>query len=569
MEWQKIFWTIEVVSGGKLMKNKKIIRCAIYTRKSCEEGLEQEFNSLDAQREACEAYIKSQQHEGWVLVEKHYDDGGFSGGSLERPAVQELFKDIEAGEVDTVVVYKVDRLTRSLMDFSKIVELFDRQNASFVSITQHFNTTTSMGRLTLNILLSFAQFEREVTGERIRDKFAASKKKGMWMGGVVPIGYKCKNRKLLPDDNYLKTAKTIFEKYLEFKTVLKVKQYLDQNNFKSKAGKKFSKGNLYQILQNKVYIGLVHHKGDYYEGEHQGIIDKDVFEQVQLLIEKNRNSNKNSVNAKSPSLLASKLFDDKGNRMTPSQSNSGEKRYRYYISQALIQGEKGSAGTVDKIPAGEIENLVIGEITDFLQKTENIQKYCEDISILEQKELFGKVKALKISNAQIRCILSRVSLNKTNVQIFLCEEGIERFLESLFYPKDSLKEASSASETTILIQKDIKISRTPRRGSVLIINGRNNIRNIDPILINAIAKSYRWNKMLKTGKFANIKDIEKFESDYCLDHIKKTVRLNILSPKIVESILTGTQPPELSLQKLYKLKTLNWEEQEKLLQVNN
>src|SRR5574344_253384 len=283
------------------MKNKKIIRCAIYTRKSCEEGLEQEFNSLDAQREACEAYIKSQQHEGWGLIEKHYDDGGFSGGTLERPAVQELFRDIEAGEVDTVVVYKVDRLTRSLMDFSKIVELFDRQNASFVSITQHFNTTTSMGRLTLNILLSFAQFEREVTGERIRDKFAASKKKGMWMGGVVPIGYKCENRKLLPDDKYLKTAKTIFEKYLEFKTVLKVKQYLDEYEFKSKAGKKFSKGNLYQILQNKVYIGLVHHKGYYYEGEHQGIIDKDVFEQIQLLIEKNRNNNKNCVNAKSPS----------------------------------------------------------------------------------------------------------------------------------------------------------------------------------------------------------------------------------------------------------------------------
>ena len=569
MERQKIFWTIEVVSGGKLMKNKKIIRCAIYTRKSCEEGLEQEFNSLDAQREACEAYIKSQQHEGWVLIEKNYDDGGFSGGSLERPAVKELFKDIEAGEVDTVVVYKVDRLTRSLMDFSKIVELFDKQNASFVSITQHFNTTTSMGRLTLNILLSFAQFEREVTGERIRDKFAASKKKGMWMGGVVPIGYKCENRKLLPDDKYLKTAKTIFEKYLEFKTVLKVKQYLDGNNFKSKAGKKFSKGNLYQILQNKVYIGLVHHKGDYYEGEHQGIIGNEVFEQVQHLIEKNRNNNKNCGNAKSQSLLASKLFDDKGNRMTPSQSNSGEKRYRYYISQALIQGEKDSAGSVDKIPSGEIENLVIDEITDFLQDSKNIQKYCEDINILEQKELFEKIKALKLSNAQIRSVLSKVNLNKGNVQIFLCEDGIEQFLESLFHPKESLKEASNASETTILIQKDIKISRTPRRGSVLIINGGNKSRNIDPILINAIAKSYRWNKMLKTGKIENIKDIANLESDYCLDHIKKTVRLNILSPKIVESILTGTQPPDLSLQKLYKLKTLDWQEQEKLLNMEN
>ena len=209
------------------MKNTKTIKCAIYTRKSTEEGLEQDFNSLNAQREACEAYIKSQQHEGWILIEKHYDDGGFSGGTLERPGVKELFKDIESGEVDIVVVYKVDRLTRSLMDFAKIVELFDKQNASFVSITQHFNTTTSMGRLTFNILLSFAQFEREVTGERIRDKIAASKKKGMWMGGNVPLGYKRENKKLIVDNKNAEKIKLIFEKYVELKSVGKLKEYLD------------------------------------------------------------------------------------------------------------------------------------------------------------------------------------------------------------------------------------------------------------------------------------------------------------------------------------------------------
>ena len=289
--------------------NQKVIRCAIYTRKSCEEGLEQEFNSLDAQREACEAYVKSQQHEGWTLIEKHYDDGGFSGGSLDRPAVQELFKDIEAGEVDTVVVYKVDRLTRSLMDFSKIVELFDKQNASFVSITQHFNTTTSMGRLTLNILLSFAQFEREVTGERIRDKFAASKKKGMWMGGHVPIGYNCKERKLIPDHETISTVKIIFEKYLQFKTMIKVKKYLDENNIKSRTDKSFSKGHLYKLLQNKVYIGMVHHKGNYFEGEHEGIISKELFTEVQNLIELNRNNNKGQVYAKNAALLGGKIFE--------------------------------------------------------------------------------------------------------------------------------------------------------------------------------------------------------------------------------------------------------------------
>ncbi|MDD3149942.1 MAG: recombinase family protein [Candidatus Gastranaerophilales bacterium] len=268
------------------MNNKKVIRCAIYTRKSCEEGLEQDFNSLDAQRESCENYIKSQQHEGWTIVEKQYNDGGFSGGTLERPAVKELFKDIEADEVDIVVVYKVDRLTRSLMDFSKIVELFDKHCASFVSITQQFNTTTSMGRLTLNILLSFAQFEREVTGERIRDKIAASKKKGMWMGGRVSIGYKLENKKLVPDSSQIQTVQTIFEKYLEFQGVLNLQKYLNENNIKSRTGKNFSKGNLYKILSNKIYIGLVHHKGNYYEGEHKAIITKELFEQVQLLIKK-------------------------------------------------------------------------------------------------------------------------------------------------------------------------------------------------------------------------------------------------------------------------------------------
>ncbi|MEI8377223.1 MAG: recombinase family protein [bacterium] len=235
--------------------NRKVIKCAIYTRKSTEEGLEQDFNSLNAQREACEAYIKSQQHEGWILVDKQYNDGGFSGGTLERPAVKELFKDIEAGDIDIVVVYKVDRLTRSLMDFSKIVELFDKRSASFVSITQQFNTTTSMGRLTLNVLLSFAQFEREVTGERIRDKVAASKKKGMWMGGVIPIGYKLENKKLIPDETYMPIVKMFFEKYLEFKSVLKVKNYLDENNIRSKTNKPFSNGNLCKILTNKIYQG--------------------------------------------------------------------------------------------------------------------------------------------------------------------------------------------------------------------------------------------------------------------------------------------------------------------------
>ena len=274
----------------------KILRCAIYTRKSSEEGLEQDFNSLDAQREACEAFIKSQRHEGWSLVEKQYNDGGYSGGTMNRPAFQEMIKDVENGEIDIIVVYKVDRLTRSLMDFAKIVEVFDKHSASFVSITQQFNTTTSMGRLTLNILLSFAQFEREVTGERIRDKFAASRKKGMWMNGVAPIGYKRNNGKLIIIPEEAEIIKLIFDKYLELGTVPELMNYLKDERIFTRNGKIFSKGHLYHILSSKVYIGKIEHKNEIYEGLHEAIIADDIFEKTKKLLTTNALIRKNSAN---------------------------------------------------------------------------------------------------------------------------------------------------------------------------------------------------------------------------------------------------------------------------------
>ena len=262
------------------MNTKQILRCAIYTRKSSEEGLDQDFNSLHAQREACEAYIASQKHEGWRLVKTHYDDGGFSGGNMERPALKQLLKEIESGSVNIVIVYKVDRLTRSLTDFSKIIELFDKHGVSFVSVTQQFNTTSSMGRLTLNVLLSFAQFEREVTGERIRDKIAASKQKGMWMGGFVPLGYDIKDRKLLINAKEAKTVQYIYCRYLELGCVRLLKEDLDRNGIYSKVrgqkgGCSFSRGTLYRILSNAIYIGQINHKGTCHPGQHKAIIDQD------------------------------------------------------------------------------------------------------------------------------------------------------------------------------------------------------------------------------------------------------------------------------------------------------
>ncbi|MDD3012275.1 MAG: recombinase family protein [Candidatus Gastranaerophilales bacterium] len=545
---------------------KKTIRCAIYTRKSSEEGLEQDFNSLDAQREACESYIKSQQHEGWVLIDKQYNDGGFSGGTLERPALKKLFQDIENGEVDTVLVYKIDRLTRSLMDFSKIVELFDKRSVTFVSITQQFNTTTSMGRLTLNILLSFAQFEREVTGERIRDKKAASAKKGIWIGGSVPIGYKIEDKKLVPDKEYIPTLETIFEKYIEFESVFKLKSYLEENNIKSRTGRNFSKGNLYKILSNKTYIGMVKHKDTCYNGEHEGIIEEYIFKKAQELLEKNRNNNKCKLTAKSPSLLAGKIFDDKGNRMNPSHSNTRGKRYRYYVSQAIIQGNKKQAGTLTKIPAGEIENFVRKEISDFLSDNDRIQEYISDFDIHKQKMILSKASTLDLANDFMRAILAKVFLFKDKIEIIICKNQLIKGLESFITEVPLLDKIKNEPEEAITISRDVRISTTSRKGSVLVVNNSEEKEvNINSFLINIVAKGHHWNKQIREGKFETAKEIAESEKEHNVDYVKKAIRLNILSPRIVECILSGNQPADLTVEKLCSIKALDWQEQENIL----
>src|ERR1700723_3153147 len=290
------------------------VRCAVYTRKSSEEGLEQEFNSLQAQREACEAVIDSQRHEGWVCLRAAYDDGGFSGATMDRPALQQLLADITAGRVDTVVVYKIDRLTRSLADFAKIVEILDAKGASFVSVTQQFNTTTSMGRLTLNVLLSFAQFEREVIGERIRDKIAASKKKGMWMGGVPPLGYGVQDHKLVMIDSEADTVRLIFRRYAEVGSVRLLKDELEARGIKSKSwtsasgrlvgGKPFSRGALYLMLRNRTYLGDIVHKGQFHPGKHTPIIDQPLWDAVQAQLASNAAERNSGTRNHQPSLLA-------------------------------------------------------------------------------------------------------------------------------------------------------------------------------------------------------------------------------------------------------------------------
>lgn len=542
---------------------KRKLRCAIYTRKSTEEGLEQDFNSLDAQREACEAYIKSQQHEGWILIEKQYNDGGFSGGNLERPALKELFKDIENNKIDIVVVYKVDRLTRSLLDFAKIVELFDSHEASFVSVTQNFNTTTSMGRLTLNILLSFAQFEREVTGERIRDKIAASKKKGMWMGGRVPIGYKRKNKKLIIDKINAQKVKEIFHKYLEIKSVPKLKEYLIENNIKSNTDRNFEKGQLYHILENKVYIGKTVHKGNIYDGEHSAIINEKVFNSVQKLLLENSTECQNQKS--SNSLLVGKIFDDKGNRMSPSHSKTRNKKYRYYVSRAITKFNKEKAGTVSKLPADEIEKFVIEEIKTYFSDIDKIQHYFSDLTIENQNKILANIKYGSIfHNNLVQNILSKVTVSKNWIEIILSINKIKKFLYELVNADINLAENN---DSDIEIMKNIKISTGNTKGcKVLIIRkGEKSENNINETLVKVIVRSFYWHKLLITGKAKNTKDIQTIENLKDNSYIKQVLNLRFLSPKIIEAILSGKQKEDLTITKLFSIKTLDWKAQEQIL----
>lgn len=354
---------------------KTKVRCAIYTRVSTDAGLDQNFNSLDAQHDAAQAYVRSQAHAGWTLVRHRYDDGGFSGGSTDRPALQQLLVDIEAHKIDVIVVYKVDRLTRSLADFAKLVELFDAHEMSFVSVTQQFNTTTSMGRLTLNVLLSFAQFEREVTSERIRDKIGASKRKGLWVGGVVPLGYHAKDRKISVVEDEARVVRHIFRRYLEVGSLNPLLADLRKDGITTKTrhlstgrtigGIPFTRGPLAHFLRNRFYIGEVAFKGEVFPGEQPAILDRDLFDAVQAKLEQQR-TNHTAARHASDSLLMGRIFDDRGRRMTPTYAVKKGVRYRYYVSSGLFQGQESNIGKPMRIPAEEIETLIADAIRKWL-----------------------------------------------------------------------------------------------------------------------------------------------------------------------------------------------------------
>jgi len=394
---------------------KRRQRCAVYTRKSSEEGLDQEYNSIDAQRDAGQAYIASQRAEGWIAVADDYDDPAFSGGNMERPALKRLMKDIEAGKIEIVVVYKIDRLTRSLADFSKMVEVFERQGVSFVSVTQQFNTTTSMGRLMLNVLLSFAQFEREVTGERIRDKIAASKRKGMWVGGVPSLGYDIVNRKLVINEAEATVVRRMFRDYPRVGSTTMLVQQLRMEGVtskswvsqtgKDKVGKLIDKGALYKILNNPLYVGDIRHKGVCYPGEHEAIITRGQWEVVQAaLASKPNGAKKGQIRTERPALLKGLIFTKDGRAMTPhSTKGHGGRLYRYYLSTRDSNEGYGSSG-VKLLPAGEIEQAVMAHVRAILGSAEVVTQVWREISKIEDKAVAG------MTEMQVAAALHRIDL---------------------------------------------------------------------------------------------------------------------------------------------------------------
>jgi site-specific DNA recombinase len=572
---------------GTTVAGKAQIRCAIYARKSSEEGLEQEFNSLDAQREACEAFIRSQKHEGWVCLPEMYDDGGISGATMERPALKRLLTDIEASRVDTVVVYKVDRLTRSLSDFAKMVEVFDRQAVSFVSVTQQFNTTTSMGRLTLNMLLSFAQFEREVTGERIRDKIAASKKKGMWMGGLPALGYDVKDRKLVVNQREAETLRQIYRRYAALGSVLRLKEELDRDEVVSKlrvdkfgrrtGGRPLARGALYLMLQNRIYRGDIVHKDNSYPGEHEPIIDAALWDEVQRKLAANRFDRATGAGATQVSLLAGLVYDDMGKRMTPTHANKKGTRYRYYVSPGLVRGNRRQAPRGRRVPADDLERLVEERLRQFLQSDAGVfgaieplvgdVNHCTEV-VARASDLAQRWPGLAPTErrAILATLIERIDLLRETVEIQICPGRLPAVLHGETDPQE-LPRKLDADMPIITFTVPARLKRTGMETRLLIDGGdANSRRNPDHSLHRLLARAYRYNDMVMRSDGKTMRQLAA-EAGVVRSYFTRILRLSFLAPDIVKAILRDRHPIELSAKRLANEIRLPiaWDEQRTLL----
>jgi site-specific DNA recombinase len=567
---------------GTTTRPSGTVRCAIYTRKSSEEGLEQEFNSLQVQREACEAFIDSQRHEGWVCLRAAYDDGGFSGATMDRPALQHLLADLAAGRVDTVVVYKIDRLTRSLADFAKIVEILDARGASFVSVTQQFNTTTSMGRLTLNVLLSFAQFEREVIGERIRDKIAASKRKGMWMGGVPPLGYGVQDHKLVMIDSEADAVRLIFRRYSELGSVRLLKAELEARGIKSKSwtsasrrlvgGKSFSRGALYLMLQNRTYLGEIVHKGQFHPGEHTPIIDQPLWDAVQEQLAGNTATRRCGRRTRQFSLLAGMLFDGDGNRMTPSHAGKKSTHYRYYFSDSLITKDRTETSAGLRIPAMEIEQLVSSRLQGWLLDPGSIYKSTSGRlvdSSVQQRLLalaadIGKhwpELPVARKRAVLAALIERIEVKVDQIDIHLRPLRLWALLDLPATPAQGVND-----DQIELLSVPVRLRRSGREIRMVIDGPDPFAAKPDARLIKLLLRARRFNATLADSEgvpFAALADRE----GVCRSYFTRLVRLSYLAPDITQAILDGRQPPDLTAEKLleHSRLPLAWHDQRTLL----
>jgi site-specific DNA recombinase len=515
----------------------KPVRCAIYTRVSTEHGLDQEFNSLDAQYDAASAYIKSQAHAGWALIRSRYDDGGYSGGSTDRPDLQKLLDDIRARKIDVIVVYKVDRLTRSLADFAKLVELFDAQGVSFVSVTQQFNTTTSMGRLTLNVLLSFAQFEREVTSERIRDKIAASKRKGLWVGGPLPLGYQMKDGKIAVVEEEAERVRLVYRRYLELGGVNALVRDLRDKDIRTKTrlratglsrgGIPFERGSLFYLLRNRFYIGEVNYKGEILPGEQPAIMDRELFDAVQQKLT-DQWSHRNHAKSKSDHLLTGLLFDDAGHRMIPAHATKAGIRYRYYISMPHLKGESKtvSVGSVSRIPATDIESIIVKSVNEHLLAKHNQPSSSSahaddrDVTIARQ--------------------VARIDVHNNRMIVRFKSAGTE--------------EGSHSTDDQLL---SIPWQKPPSRKSreILIPSGipRNEVRPIRierrARLVSAIARGRRWLDAIVSGSAANIEQIARRQK-CSVRQVNMTISLAFLAPDLVKAAVEGRLPRGIGVERL-------------------
>ena len=523
------------------------VPCAIYTRKSSEEGLEQDFNSLDAQREACEAYILSQREMGWTASRATYDDGGFSGGNTERPALKRLMADIAAGKVRVVVVYKVDRLTRSLADFARLVEQFDAHGVSFVSVTQQFNTTSSMGRLTLNVLLSFAQFEREVTGERIRDKIAASKRKGMWMGGVPPVGYIAKNRTLVIDPKQADRVREIFQLYLKLNCVRKLKAELDRRGWvtpprvsrrkNASGGRPFARGHLYKLLSNPIYIGRIAHKKETFPGSHPAIINLGLWRGVQRRLAENCQGHRTRARANHRSLLCGLLYDPQGNPLSPSHATKGQKPYRYYVGS---RSENGKPGSTIRIPAHELEEAVIQALSSVLTDESRLLKLLGKLPARDAREGLQHAKALatRLSEAPSDALARLVK------RIVVSPEKMELSINDAAFRSN----AKPADGKDALLRVPLQVRRSGMAVRVISASAARK-RAPSAQLIRLLTKAHDWAGRLTSGEANGILAIAKAER-VTSSWVNRHVHLAFLAPDIVRAIAHGEQPEDLYAKRL-------------------